>query len=76
LGRECPFGSDVGEKSHGGDPLARTSFKFAKRQKELERKKKMEEKRQRKLQKKAGVTETPPEETGPAADEENPPSAS
>ena len=56
--------------------MARTSFQFAKRQKELERKKKMEEKRQRKLQKKAGVTETPPEETGPAADEENPPSAS
>lgn len=56
--------------------MARTSFQFAKRQKELERKKKMEEKRQRKLQKKAGVTEGPPKEPGPAADEEYPPSAS
>ena len=36
----------------------------------------MEEKRQRKLQKKAEVTEAPPEELGPAPDEENPPPAS
>jgi hypothetical protein len=52
--------------------LARTSFKFAKRQKELERKKKMEEKRQRKLDKKGTVTEAPSEELPPAGDEENP----
>lgn len=56
--------------------MARTSFKFAKRQKELERKKKMEEKRQRKLQKKTEVTEGLPEELEPAAGEENPPAAS
>jgi hypothetical protein len=55
----------------GGDPLARTNFKSAKRQKELERKKRMEEKRQRKLEKKSVPTEAPPDELPPTADEEN-----
>lgn len=56
--------------------MARTSFKFTKRQKELERKKKMEEKRQRKLQKKEALTEAPPDELLPGADEESPADAS
>jgi hypothetical protein len=55
--------------------LARTNFKFAKRQKELERKKKMEEKRQRKLEKKAAPSEAPPGELQPAADEDDPTAA-
>jgi hypothetical protein len=57
--------------NHGGDPLARTNFKFTKRQKELERKKKMEEKRQRKLEKKGVPNEMPGDELQPAAGEEN-----
>ena len=52
--------------------MARTNFKFAKRQKELERKKKMEEKRQRKLEKKNVSTETPPDEHPSATDDEAP----
>ena len=51
--------------------MARTNFQFTKRKKELERKKKMEEKLQRKLEKKGAVTETPPDELQPAADEES-----
>jgi hypothetical protein len=52
--------------------LARTNFKFTKRQKELERKKKTEEKRQRKLEKKAALTEAPADEPQPSVDGENP----
>ncbi len=52
--------------------MARTNFKFTKRQKELERKKKTEEKRQRKLEKKAVLTEAPPDEPQPAVDGEHP----
>jgi hypothetical protein len=56
--------------------LARTNFKFTKRQKELDRKKKMEEKRQRKLEKKNISTETPPDEQPSATDDETPTVAS
>jgi hypothetical protein len=56
--------------------LARTNFKFTKRQKELERKKKMEEKRLRKLEKKGAPTETETDELQPASNEENPTTAS
>jgi hypothetical protein len=70
--RDCPFGFGISDESHGGDPLARTSFQFTKRQKELERKKKMEEKRQRKLEKKSQTTETLPDELQPPTTEENP----
>jgi uncharacterized protein (DUF2336 family) len=55
--------------------LARTSFQFAKRQKELERKKKMEEKRQRKLEKKAASSATAADGTQPAPEEGNQKSA-
>lgn len=51
--------------------MARTNFKFAKRQKELERKKKKEEKLQRKLEKKGAPTEMPRDEVAPGADEES-----
>jgi len=56
--------------------LARTNFKFTKRQKELERKKKTEEKRQRKLEKKGVPTATEPDELQPAANGETPTTAS
>lgn len=55
--------------------MARTNFKFTKRQKELERKKKTEEKRQRKLEKKGALTDAPPDELQPAADAETPAAA-
>ena len=63
--------SSSATRAREGDPLARTNFKFTKRQKELERKKKTEEKRQRKLEKKGSLTETPPDELPPAVDIEN-----
>jgi hypothetical protein len=69
---ECPFGLIRCNPIQGGDPLARTNFKSAKRQKELERKKRMEEKRQRKLEKRSGSTEGSPDELQPTADGENP----
>jgi hypothetical protein len=56
--------------------LARTNFKSAKRQKELERKKKMEEKRQRKLEKRSGSNEGSPDDLQPTTDEKNPAAAS
>jgi hypothetical protein len=52
--------------------LARTSFSYTKRQKELERKKKQEEKRQRKLDKKSPMTETAPDGQQPPLEEESP----
>lgn len=42
--------------------MARTNFQFAKRQKELERKRKTEEKRQRKREKKSSADEAGPGE--------------
>jgi sRNA-binding protein len=51
--------------------LARTNFQFAKRQKELERKRKMEEKRQRKLEKKSAGADPTPDELQPASGEES-----
>jgi hypothetical protein len=55
--------------------LARTNFKFTKRQKELERKKKSEEKRQRKLDKKGAPDEAAVDELQPAADDGQPAAA-
>lgn len=52
--------------------MARTNFKFAKRQKELERKKKKEEKQQRKLEKKGATAGTEADELPPASSEETP----
>lgn len=52
--------------------MARTNFKFAKRQKELERKKKKEEKQLRKLEKKGAPAATEADELQPASSEETP----
>jgi hypothetical protein len=58
-------------ENQGGDRLARTNFKFAKRQKELERKKKKDEKLKRKLEKKGTPAELPGDEVAPGAGEES-----
>jgi len=55
----------------GGNPLARTNFKYEKRQKELAKQKKAEEKRLRKLEKRnpvqsEGSDEALPESSEPA----------
>jgi hypothetical protein len=63
---------NISNKKHGGDPLARTNFKFTKRQKELDRKKKQEEKRQNKLDKRVALTETAPDQPQPPDEEESP----
>jgi hypothetical protein len=51
--------------------LARTSFSFTKRQKEMDRKKKQEEKRQRKLDKRGARTQAEADPPQPSADEEH-----
>jgi hypothetical protein len=61
---------NISNKKHGGDQLARTNFKFTKRQKELDRKKKQEEKRQNKLDKRSAPTETAPDQLQPPEEEE------
>jgi hypothetical protein len=63
---------NIPNKKHGGDPLARTNFKFTKRQKELDRKKKQEEKRQSKLDKRVAPTETAADQLQPPAEDESP----
>jgi hypothetical protein len=70
--RECPRSFDIPNAKHGGDPLARTNFKFTKRQKELDRKKKQEEKRQNKLDKRVALTETAADQVQPPDEDESP----
>lgn len=70
--REIPLGHDISNQKHGGDPLARTNFKFTKRQKELDRKKKQEEKRQNKLDKRVALTETAADQVQPPDEDESP----
>ncbi len=53
----------IKNNSQGGNKLARSHYKFSKRQKELARKKKKEEKRQRKLDKKSIISEENPNQS-------------